>query len=81
MASKAAKSRGGTPGAEVEDLKRQLQALADRVIGETVPSKNAAVAVQCLNVKLRALELQRRWHETEELEGRIEALEQRRGIA
>ncbi len=35
----------------------------------------AIAANQLLNTNLRALELERKWKETEELEGRLEALE------
>jgi len=36
---------------------------------------DAAVVSQVLNVKLRALELERKWKELGELEDRLEALE------
>jgi hypothetical protein len=49
--------------------------LADRVLSGEVNRADAAVCAQLLNVKLRALEQERRWRETEEHEERLEALE------
>ena len=71
-ASKAAKSK---PDAELKGVKDQLQALADRVLSGELERRDAAVVSQVLNVKLRALELERKWKELGELEDRLEALE------
>ena len=71
-ASKAAKSK---PDAEVRGVKDQLQALADRVLSGELARADAAVVSQVLNVKLRALELERKWRELGEIEDRLEALE------
>jgi glutathione S-transferase len=71
-ASKAAKSK---PDAELKGVKDQLQALADRVLSGELQRADAAVVSQVLNVKLRALELERKWRELGELEDRLEALE------
>ena len=38
-------------------------------------TSRAAVANQCLNTRLRTLEVERKWKETQELEGRLEAVE------
>jgi hypothetical protein len=70
-------SRGGKgkPSREIRDLKGQLQDLVDGVLSGEVERGDAAVASQLLNVKLRALEQERRWREQEELAERIEKLE------
>jgi hypothetical protein len=49
--------------------------LADRVLSGEVDRADAAVCGQLLNVKLRALEQERRWREIENHEERLEALE------
>jgi hypothetical protein len=72
IASKAGKSK---PSAELRGVKRQLQELTDRILSGEVDRANAAVCGQLLNVKLRALEQERRWREIEELEARLQAME------
>lgn len=57
-------------------MKGQLQDLTDRVLSGDVDRSAAAVCGQLLNVKLRAVEVERKIKEQEELEERIEALEQ-----
>jgi hypothetical protein len=72
MASRAGRSR---PGREIKDVKALCEDLTERVLsGELLPGP-AAVANQLINTRLRAIEQERRLKETEELEGRIEALE------
>ena len=71
-ASKAGKSK---PSRELQGVKTQLQMLANHVLSGEVDRADAAVCGQLLNVKLRALEQERRWREIEELEERLEALE------
>ena len=71
-ASKAGKSK---PSRELQSLKDQLQDLTDRTLDGGLEPKRAAVAVQALNVKIRALDLEKRWKEVLELEERIERLE------
>ena len=56
-------------------MKRQLQELTDRVLAGELERASAAVCGQLLNVKLRALEQERRWREIKELEARLEAVE------
>jgi hypothetical protein len=75
---KRAASRAGRskPSRELAGIKRQLQDLADGVLAGEVERANASVCGQLLNVKLRALEVERKIKETEELEERIEQLEQ-----
>ncbi len=72
-ASRAGKSK---PSRELQGVKIQLQTLADRVLSGEVNRADAAVCGQLLNVKLRAVELERKWKEIEELEERLEALEE-----
>ena len=72
-ASRAGKSR---PSKEVLGIKGQLQEMVDGVLAGTLERADAAVAGQLLNVKLRALETERKWRELTELEERIARLEE-----
>jgi hypothetical protein len=72
-ASKAGKSK---PSRELSGLKTQLQDLTEQVLAGELETGRAAVANQLLNTRLRAIELERKIRETEELEARVEALEQ-----
>jgi len=74
-ASKAARSK---PNKELQALKYQLQDIADRTLSGELESKRSAVAIQALNVKLRALEQERHWRELGEIEERLENLENAR---
>ncbi len=77
--------RGGKAGGrgrgsgELAGIKALLSELTDRVLGkegtEPLETGRAAVANQLVNTRLRAVELERKIKETEELEARIEALE------
>jgi len=71
-ASRAGKSK---PSRELQGVKTQLQTLADRVLSGEVNRADAAVCGQLLNVKLRTVELERKWKEVEELEEHIVRLE------
>jgi len=71
-ASKAARSK---PDAGLKGVKHQLQDLADRVLSGELERADAAVVSQVPNVKLRALDLERKWKELGKLENRLEALE------
>lgn len=82
-ASKGGRTGGrGRPGAtpEITEIKTLLKNLTDRVIftegTDYLPANHAAVAAQLINTRLRAVELERKIKETEELEVRIEQLEQ-----
>ncbi len=80
-ASKGGKSGGrGRPQTELQEVKALLETLTDRVIGaegtEPLTAGAGAVAAQLINTKLRAIELERRIEETEELAERLESLEQ-----
>jgi len=54
----------GRPMPELHHIKGQLQDLTDRVLAGEVERADAAVCGQLLNVKLRALETERRWKES-----------------
>jgi hypothetical protein len=71
-------SRGGRnkPSKELAATKLQLQDMADKVLAGTLERASATVAGQLLNIKLRALEIERKIKETDELEDRLEALEE-----
>ena len=75
--SKGGKRGGrGRPRREMEAIKALLEDLTERVISGELETGRAAVANQLTNSRLRALEQERKNKETEELESRIEALEQ-----
>jgi hypothetical protein len=70
-------SRGGKARAnrELPSIKARLEDLTERVLSGELPTGPAAVANQLLNTRLRAIELERKIKETDELEARLEALE------
>lgn len=79
-ASRGGKAGGrGRPASELAGVKAQLQNMADKVLSGALDRGDAAVAGQLLNVLLRALETERKWRETDELEERIAALEESKG--
>ena len=67
--------RGRGSSGELAETKDQLQDLTERLLAGKLDQKAAAVCGQLLNMKLRALEQERRWKETEEHEERLQALE------
>jgi hypothetical protein len=71
-------SRGGKskPSKELVGIKQRLSDLAEEVLEAKVDKGVAAVASQILNVYLRAIELERKVKEQEEILDRIEVLEQ-----
>jgi len=74
--SKGGKRGGrGRPQAELGDIKRRLSDLADDVLEERVDKGVAAVALQILNVYLRAVSVELSVREQLELVERLEALE------
>ena len=75
-ASRAGRSK---PNRELSGLKTQLQDLTEQVLAGDLETGRAAVANQLINTRLRAIELERKIKETDELEARIEALEQPQG--
>jgi 5'-deoxynucleotidase YfbR-like HD superfamily hydrolase len=72
MASKAAKSK---PSRELSGLKAQLKDLTKDVLSGEIETGRAAVANQLINTRLRAIEVERKVREAEELEERLEAIE------
>jgi len=74
-------SRGGKARAnrELPAIKALLQDLTRGVLSGDLETARAAVANQLINTRLRAIELQRKVHETDELEARLEALEEAHG--
>ena len=75
IASKGGRSRGGSVTRDVEATRDLLQSIADEVLSGAVDRSAAAVAIQALNGKLKALELLRKWKEADELQERLAALE------
>jgi hypothetical protein len=75
IASKGGRSRGGSATRDVEATRDLLQEIASEVLGGGVDRSDAAVAIQALNAKLKALELLRKWKEADELQERLAALE------
>ena len=75
-ASKAARSK---PSADLREIKTLLKDLIDRVLGkedtEALGTGPASVANQLINTRLRAVELERKAREVDELEARLEELE------
>lgn len=71
-ASKAGRAK---PSKDVISIKGQLQELTDQVIAGQIDKAAASIAGQLLNIKLRAIELERKIREQDELLTRIEALE------
>ena len=57
-------------------LKKLLSDLTAGVLAGEVERGTAIAANQLVNTTLRALELERRWKETLELEGRLDAVEE-----
>lgn len=75
-ASRAAKTR---PSREITSIKAQLSEMVDTVLSGAVPTAPYAVANQILNTRLRAIEIERKVKESDELEARLEQLEQANG--
>ena len=75
-ASKGGKRGGrGRPQVELAELKTRLSALADDVLEGRVERGNAAVVAQVLNVYLRAVSVELKVREVEDLGRRLEELE------
>ena len=76
-ASKGGKRGGrGRPQAELADIKRRLLELTDAVLDGTQDRANAAVAGQLINTLLRAVAVELKVREVDELEARLEELEE-----
>ena len=72
-ASRAGKSTGAK---DIRDLKRSISEVIEGVLDGSQDRGRAAVAIQGFNALRGVLELERKIKETDELETRIEALEQ-----
>ena len=74
---KRAASRGGKskPNREVQGVKARLEDLADGVLLGTIDKGDAAVVAQIWNTHLRALSVELKVREQQELEQRLEELE------
>src|SRR5215210_2113802 len=73
--NRGGRGRPAGSGAEgLQDTMDLLKSLTDDVLSGNVERATAIAANQLLNTSLRALELRRKWKETEELEGRLKAL-------
>jgi hypothetical protein len=70
-----AKAGRSTPNVELKEIKAPIKDLTERVLSGRVETGPAAIANQLTNTHLRIIELERRWKETGELEGRMAALE------
>src|SRR5829696_8421615 len=74
--SKGGKRGGrGRPQAQLADVKALLEDLTEQVLAGELETSRAAVANQLINTRLRAIELERKIREAEEIEERLEALE------
>jgi hypothetical protein len=75
-ASKGGKRGGrGRPQADLSDLKRRISEVIEAVLEGSQDRGRAAVAIQGFNALRAALEQERKIKETENLEARIQALE------
>jgi hypothetical protein len=74
--SKGGKRGGrGRPQADLSDLKRRISEVIEAVLEGSQDRGRAAVAIQGFNALRAALEQERKIKETENLEARIQALE------
>lgn len=72
----ASRAGSGKSSCEIRDLKKQLEDLVRDVLAGNVERGNAVVVNQILNTRARLIELERKVRETDELEERLDALEQ-----
>jgi hypothetical protein len=68
----ASAGRSGRSSAELSDVKRRLSDLGDDVLNGAVDKSVGAVVSQILNVYLRAISVELKAREQEELEPRME---------
>src|SRR5215217_3195756 len=71
-------SRGGRAKAnrELPQIKTLLEDLTEQVLAGELETSRAAVASQLINTRLRAIEVERKIREAEEIEERLAALEE-----
>jgi hypothetical protein len=72
-ASRAGRSK---PSKELQMVKTRLSDLAEEVLEKRVDRSDAAVASQVLNVYLRAIGMELKFREVEDVEKRLEELEE-----
>ncbi len=77
-ASKAAKSK---PGTEIRGIKQEIRDVIEAVRIGALPKGTGAVVFQGYNVLIKAVEQERKVRELDELEERVEKLEQERRFA
>jgi len=65
-------------GGDVKDLRLQLQQLTERVVSGDLETARGAVANQLITTQIKLLEYERKVKELDELEARLEQLEQTR---
>ncbi len=75
-ASRAARTK---PSREIASIKALCSSLTDQVLSGAQLPGPAAVANQLINTRLRAIEQERKVKKTDELEARLEQLEQANG--
>jgi hypothetical protein len=74
VATKGGRSKG--PNRELADIKRRLLALTDAVLDGSQDRASAAVAGQLINTLIRCCGLELKVREVDELEARMEELEE-----
>ena len=78
---RASKGGRGKANTEIRDLKSLIADLTDRVLSGELEKGKAAIANQLINTQLRAIELERKVREQEDILARIEALERRQDFS
>lgn len=75
MASRAARAK---PNRELRELKRRISEVVEAVLEGSQDRGRAAVAIQGFNALRSVLDLERRVRELDEIEARLDALEDSR---
>jgi hypothetical protein len=75
-ASLGGKSGGRGRRSETSEIKVELAYLTTKVLAGEIETPKVAVANQLINTRLRAVELERKVRETDELEARLRELEE-----
>ncbi len=74
-ASRGGRTGGRGRGGELVEIKAMLSDLTDKVLAGELETGRAAVANQLINTRLRAVEVERKVRETDDLLERLERLE------
>jgi hypothetical protein len=72
----ASKAGGARANGEISSIKRRLREVAEGVLNGSIDKGRGSVSFQGFGVLIRAIEVERKIKETEELEARLEQLEQ-----